>query len=105
MRVEPAAAYRDGECVLSILAARFDALVAEDAFRVVAYVELVVDLHGLSDCGALTGRAESIRSRAVTLLPARDLRASQRHVDRRLQKLEHHAPACAHALGVGLDLH
>ena len=46
-RVEPAPRHRDRERVLRVDAARLHALVAEDAARVVAHVQLVVDLHGL----------------------------------------------------------
>src|SRR5689334_6280926 len=49
--VESAAGDRDREGVLGILAARLDALVAEDAFRVVADIEVVVDLRRLRDGG------------------------------------------------------
>src|SRR4051794_40294674 len=47
--IEPATGDGDREGVLGVLAARLDALVAEDALRVIADVELVVDLHGLGD--------------------------------------------------------
>src|SRR5207237_7123357 len=47
--VEPATGDGDGEGVLGVGAARLDALVAKDALRVVAYVEVVVDLHRLGD--------------------------------------------------------
>ena len=47
--VEPAPGDRDRERVLGIDAARLDALVAEDALRVVADVQLVVDLDRLGD--------------------------------------------------------
>src|SRR5207253_8811685 len=44
VRVESAAGDGDGEGILEVVAAGLDALVAEDAFRVVAHVEVVVDL-------------------------------------------------------------
>src|SRR5258708_12958775 len=47
--VESPASYRDGEGILGHLAARLDALVAQDAARVVADVAVVVVLHRLSD--------------------------------------------------------
>src|SRR4029079_19172932 len=47
--VEAAPGDGDRERVLGVLAARLDALVAEDAFRVVPDVELVVDLDRLAD--------------------------------------------------------
>ena len=49
--VEAAAGDGDRERVLGVLAARLDALVAEDALRVVADVEVVVDLRRLGDRG------------------------------------------------------
>src|SRR6186997_2213636 len=45
--VEPAPGHRDRERVLRVDAAGLHALVTEDAPRVVAHVELVVDLDGL----------------------------------------------------------
>ena len=48
-RVEAAAGDGDRERVLRLDAAGLDALVAEDALRVVADVEVVVDLDGLGD--------------------------------------------------------
>ena len=47
--IEAAPGDGDRERVLGVLAARLDALVAEDALRVVADVEVVVDLHRLRD--------------------------------------------------------
>ena len=47
-RVEPAAGHGDREGVLCVDPAGLDALVAEDAARVVADVQLVVDLHRLA---------------------------------------------------------
>ena len=49
--VEAATRDRDRERVLGVLAAGLDALVAEDALRVVADVEVVVDLRRLGDGG------------------------------------------------------
>src|SRR5207237_8179280 len=51
--VETAARHTDRERVLGIGAARLDALVAEDAARVVAHVEVVVDLDRLRDRGGI----------------------------------------------------
>ena len=49
VRLEAAARDRDRERVLVVDAAGLDALVTEDALRVVAHVEVVVDLHRLRD--------------------------------------------------------
>ncbi len=49
VRVEAAAGDGDRERVLVVDAAGLDALVTEDALRVVAHVEVVVDLHRLRD--------------------------------------------------------
>ena len=51
--VEAAAGDGDGERVLPVGAAALDALVTEDALRVVAHVELVVDLRRLVDGGGV----------------------------------------------------
>src|SRR6266850_7124295 len=45
--IESAAGDGNGECVLRIASASFDAFITKDALRVVAHVEIVVDLHGL----------------------------------------------------------
>src|SRR5438445_11834079 len=49
VRIEAPAGDADRERVLRVDTARLDALVAEDAARVVAHVQLVVDLHRLGD--------------------------------------------------------
>src|SRR6185503_3345077 len=93
---EAAAGQRDGEGVLGVLAAGLDALVADDALRVVADVEVVVDLHrlahgggvvfmrrvmvagaccvALAGCGGRGRRAEALGFRIVTLHVPLDLR-------------------------------
>jgi hypothetical protein len=71
--VEAAAGDRDRERVLGVLAARLDALVAEDALRVVADVEVVVDLDRLGDGGGRRrrlGRVVVARARARRARPA-----------------------------------
>ncbi len=65
MRVEAAARDRDRERVLVLLAARLDALVTEDALRVVAHVQVVVELRRLRD-GCASG-AEPLGVRVVAL--------------------------------------
>src|SRR6185312_2944674 len=124
--VEPASGHRDRKGVLPVGAAALDALVAEDAFRVVADVALVVHLHGLGDgrgrlavtrvvvpgLGAVARalrcgrgrRAVPLGLRLVLLHPAVHVRR-RGQVDAGCQELEHHLAAVAYALGVGLDNH
>src|SRR5215813_11305726 len=64
--VEPPAGHRDREGVLGVLAAGLDALVAEDATRVVADVAAVVDLHRLGD-----GLGRGVLPRVVLAGPGR----------------------------------
>src|SRR5712691_9118849 len=111
--VEPTAGDAQRERVLCVDAARLDALVAEDAARVVAHIQLVVDLHGtggglaVRSCMLRTNaaavdrrgrRPESIDIRAISIPPAVHLRRGQRDVHRRAQELQHHAAAVAHAI-------
>src|SRR6202011_3322777 len=100
-----------------------DALVTEDAFRVVANVELVVDLDRLPHggrrarfwCFVMTGaspiagtpRAEgrwsiALRAHLVFLHPPLDLGRRERHVGGRRQELEHHPAAVPDPLRAGL---
>src|SRR6267143_6003727 len=101
--VETAAGDGDGEGVLSVLAAGLDALVAEDALRVVADVQVVVDLRRLGDRGGLG--AEALGARLVALHLPLDLLRDERQVDGRRQELEHELAAQADALGVGAHNH
>ena len=71
--VEPAPGDRDRERVLGVLAAGLDALVAEDALRVVADVEVVVDLGRLGD-----GRGRGVARRARGDARPRGRRARRR---------------------------
>src|SRR6185437_6577038 len=109
-----------------VRAAALDALVAEDALRVVADVELVVDLHrlrhrgrGLAVAGvvvaglgvvalAVSGgrrrRAVALRPRVIFGHPLVGARGGG-EVDRRSQELEHHLAGVADALGRRPDLH
>ena len=64
VRVESAAGDRDGERVLRVGAARLDAFVAEHALRVVAHVEIVVDLHRLRRRWRRRGARAPRRTRA-----------------------------------------
>ena len=57
MRVKSAAGHGNGESVLSIASASFDALVAENALGVIANVEIIVDLYGLMDIGRIVSVA------------------------------------------------
>ena len=79
VRVESAAGDGDRERVLRVGAARLDALVAEDATRVVAHVEIVVDLHRLGDVAvARPGRVVpgcACRGRGAAGGPKRPVRA------------------------------
>src|SRR5439155_14363652 len=70
--VEAATCDADREGVLRIDAARLHALVAKDASRVVAYIELVVDLDGLRR--ARDTGAETRRHRPTASHPALHLR-------------------------------
>src|SRR5215472_2097335 len=119
--IKPPAGDRDRERVLGVLTAGLDALVAQDAARVVADIAVVVALHRLGDRlghgarGRLvlagTGRvplpgsvwrgrrAITSRVRAITLHPAAHLRRGKRHVGGRGQELQDHPPARAHPLG------
>ena len=81
MGIESATCHGDGERVLPLLATGIDALVAEDAARVVAHVQVVVDLdrllHGL-------GVPEPGRLGAVFVQPGVDKRRC-RQIDRRAE--------------------
>src|SRR6185369_4544544 len=124
--VEAATGDGDGEGVLSVGAAGLDALVADDALRVVADVEVVVDFHRLAHgrcaasnglvgpvvmpgprgvalvgLGARRGGAEALRLRVVPLHVALDLRRGG-GIHRGAQQLEDEPAAQADALGVGL---
>ena len=114
----------DGPRLLPLLAARVDALVAEDALGVVPHVQRVVDLHRLVDrLGRRTvggvvvagdtlvtravghrGWAEPRRVGAVLGVPPLDV-GRQREVDRRAEQLEHEPAAVPGALGVGAHDH
>src|SRR5260221_3249788 len=102
VRAEAAARDRDRERVLMVVAARLDALVTEDALRVVADVEIVVDLHGLRDRERV--RAEAIGLRVVLLDVAQRVRRG-REVDGRAEQLEYQAAARLHALRVRVHDH
>src|SRR5205814_7077904 len=103
VRVESAPGDADGKCVLRIDPARLDALVAEAAARVVAHVQLVVDLHRLRH--RYRPRAKARGDSAIARHPSVYLRGAERHVDRRAQQLEHQPPRVPHALRIGADLH
>ncbi len=102
VRAEAAAGDRDRERVLGVGAAGLDALVTEDALRVVADVELVVDLHRLLDRERVG--AEPIGLRLVPL-DVRERLGRRREVAGRAEQLHHEPPARAHALGVGVHDH
>src|SRR5579859_2249371 len=101
--VEAAARYAQRKRVLCVDAASLHALVAEDAARVVAHVELVVDLDRLLDGGRR--RTEAVGLDTVALHPSMHLGRRERHVHGGREHLQHDAAALAHALGVGEDLH
>ena len=122
--VEAASGDRDRERVLILLAARVDALVTEDALRVVAHVQVVVDLRGRMDgggrlavrslvvSGALAvalgvGRRGRPVALGMSVVPAQVLLRPRRdgEVDGGGQKLDHHLSAVTHAGGVGVDHH
>ena len=50
--VETPPRYGDGECILRIFTASLNALVAENAFPIIAHIKFVVDLDGLIDRGS-----------------------------------------------------
>src|SRR5262245_10215474 len=64
MRAKAASGDSDGECALRVGAASFNALVAEYALRVIAHVQIVIDLWSL--CGRRRRRAEPLWPRAVS---------------------------------------
>ena len=106
VRVEAAPGDVDDEALLPLLAAGVDALIAEDALRVVAYVEVVVDLDRLGN-GRRVG-AVAIGIGAVLGVPLGDVRR-QRQIDRRAEELQHHPAGMVDTFGpcvyhhVGLD--
>src|SRR4051794_3581830 len=102
VRVEAAAGDCDRKRVLVLLAARLDALVTEDALRVVAHVELVVELRRL--CDRCASGTETLRVRVVTLDVAQRLRCS-REIDRRAEQLHDEPAARLHAWRIRLDGH
>ena len=123
--VEAAPGHGDRERVLVLLAARLDALVAEDALGVVAHVEVVVDLgrlvhgggglrrraarDGRCACGRARGRAAPAgRSARGARCSAAGTPAAAGVIERSTdepEELEHHLAAVAHARRVGLDHH
>src|SRR5262245_38109237 len=54
MRLKSTTGDGNGECVLSIASASFDALVTKNAFGVIANVQIIVDLHGSMHVGGST---------------------------------------------------
>src|SRR6266849_1416354 len=78
VRIEASTGDADGERVLRVDAAGLDALVAKNAARVVAHVELVVDLHGLGHGGG--PRPEALRLRAVSSYSAVHLTRAPSHI-------------------------
>ena len=84
-----------------VLAAGFDALVTEDAPRVVAHIEVVVDLHRLRDG---RGFAEALRLRAVDRHVALRV-VGEREIDRGGEQLEHQPAARPDARRVRLHDH
>src|SRR5205085_7544752 len=102
VRLEAAPGHGDGEGVLHVVPAGLDALVAQDALRIVADVQpVVIVAHRLLHRGA-AGEAVWLRAVARGVLPERRRGAG---VDRRLQELQDHATRVAHARRVGEDLH
>src|SRR5437016_200546 len=88
--------------VLRVAAAGLDAFVAKNAFRIIADVQIVIDLHRLLE--VLGRRTVPLRMRLVT--PDVRLRLRRRgKVDRRTQKLQNHFARELHAIRVRLDIH
>src|SRR5206468_8398876 len=125
-RVETAAGHGDRERVLGVDAARLHALVAEHALRVVAHVEIVVDLHRLRDGLRALAHGRLVMSGLAPVAltggsgrgrPAVPLRTgaiarhhvveawSRREIARGSQALEQHAPGHLPASGLGLARH
>ena len=87
---EAAAGHRNRECILSVYATSFHALVTQDTLGVIADVKLVVYLCRLRDRG--TGCAEALRV-SVVPLHGRLHRRRTGKIHRRSQKFQHQAPA------------
>src|SRR5581483_841173 len=102
VRVEATPGDGDGEGVLRVGPAGFDALVAENALGVVAHVERVVDLDGLRHGGAVVAVTLRIGSIAFAVSTCR---RGRRQIYRRAEKLQHHLAAVPHALAVGVNHH
>ena len=102
MSVEAAAGDGNGKRILRVGAAGFDALIAENALRIVAYVKRIVDLYRLRyrlRCGPKTARIGLVAF-AVALCVGRG-----RKIEARGLKFEHHLATRAHARRVGFDDH
>jgi hypothetical protein len=124
-RIEAAPGDGNRERVLSVIAARLNALVTEDALRVVADVQRVVDLHRLLNGLGLhsvyaavmtrvtiiavrerTGRGpESVGVSLVSVQPALDGCPRQGEIGRGRQKLENEFAGMTDPLAVGCDRH
>ena len=94
----------DREGVLGVVAARLDALVAEDALVVVADVEVVLDLDLLVDPLDRAGLGVPLGIGAVVPHPPAEV-VGLAEVDGGAQELQHHAPAVADPRRVGLHDH
>ncbi len=70
-RFEAAAGHGDCEGILRVGAASLDALVAEDAFAVIAIIELVIFLDGLPDGGGSRPVRRLVVTRASRVSMAR----------------------------------
>src|SRR5437773_12110413 len=92
MRLEPASRNANRKRVLCVHAASFHAFVAENALRIVAHVEFVVDLWRLFN--RRYPRAEFLHMRAVSFLVRLKLRRG-RNIHRRRKKLKHDPAATA----------
>jgi len=103
VRIEAPAGDAYCESVLRVDTAGLDALVAEDAARVITHVEVVVHLDRLRY--RCRRRSEALWLRTISRHPSMDLGRAKRHVDRRREQLQYEPAAVLHALGVGMDLH
>ena len=99
---EAASGHADGESILSIDAASLDALVAENAFGVIADVKIVVELWRLGGARGSSAKPPGIGAIALKILLQGRSRGD---VDGRGQELENEAAAEANALGIGFDAH
>ena len=102
VRVEPAPGNANRERVLGVHAASFHAFVAEDALRVVAHVQFVVNFLRLRHRGG--SRPEFLPPRCVAFHVLLQLRCRS-YLHGRGEKFQHHAPAQPDSFRIGVNHH